>query len=63
MAEDRRKEAVVQADLIRGWRPKTQKQGGYRPQAQSQGNAGSGKPKPPAGGSGVSPASQGNGSK
>jgi len=61
VAEDRRKDAVAQADLIRGWRPKTHAQEGYRPQAQ--GASGSEKPKPPAGGSGVSPTNQDSGPK
>jgi hypothetical protein len=61
MAEDKKKkEAITQAELTKGWRPRKHMQEGYRPQAQTQGASGSEKPKPPSGGSGVSPANQGD---
>jgi hypothetical protein len=49
MAEDKKKkEAITQAELTKGWRPRKHMQEGYRPQAQTQGASGSEKPKPPS---------------
>jgi hypothetical protein len=56
MSENRRKKAVAQPDATRGWRPKTHAQEGQRPQDQD--TSGSDRPRPPDGGSGVSPPKQ-----